>query len=129
MSEDRAGAVLYAKDISRVSAFYERVAELRISHTEADHVVLESRALQLVVVAIPQHIASSVRIESPPARREDTPIKLVLPVSSIGAARELAAQHGGQLNPEDRQWEFHGSPVCDGHDPEGNVFQLRQNAL
>jgi hypothetical protein len=30
------------------------------------------------------------------------------------------------LNPPDAEWLFEGSRVCDGHDPEGNVFQLRQ---
>jgi hypothetical protein len=24
------------------------------------------------------------------------------------------------------EWEFEGAKVCDGYDPEGNVFQLRQ---
>jgi hypothetical protein len=30
------------------------------------------------------------------------------------------------MNAADREWEFEGAKVCDGHDPEGNVFQLRQ---
>lgn len=127
--QDRAGAVVYAKNISRVSAFYAHVAELSISRSETDHVVLESSALQLVVVAIPERIASSIEIQSPPVRRESTPIKLVFPVSSLSTARAMALQHGGVLNAEEREWEFQGRRVCDGHDPEGNVFQLRQNAL
>jgi len=127
--QDRAGAVVYAKNLSCLSAFYSRVAGFSISHSEADHVVLESSTLQLVVVAIPEHIASLIEIQSPPVRRESTPLKLVLPVASLSAARVLAAQHGGQLDAEGREWEFQGSRVCDGQDPEGNVFQLRQNAL
>jgi hypothetical protein len=30
------------------------------------------------------------------------------------------------MNAVEREWEFEGAKVCDGHDPEGNVFQLRQ---
>jgi hypothetical protein len=29
-------------------------------------------------------------------------------------------------NAVEREWEFEGAKVCDGHDPEGNVFQIRQ---
>ena len=126
--QDRAGAVVYAKDIARVSAFYAGVAKLRIAHSEDDHIVLESKGLQLVVVAIPESIASSIEIETPPVRREDTPIKLVLPVPSIGAARVAAPKWGGELNAEEREWTFQGTRVCDGHDPEGNVVQFRQIA-
>jgi len=126
--QDRAGAVVYAKDIARVSAFYAGVAGLRIAHSEDDHIVLESNGLQLVVVAIPEPIASSIEIETPPVRREDTPIKLVFPVPSISAARVAAPKHGGELNAEEREWAFQGTRVCDGHDPEGNVVQFRQIA-
>jgi len=47
-------------------------------------------------------------------------------VPSIAASRETAAKLGGELNPPEREWEFDQAKVCDGHDPEGNVFQLRQ---
>jgi predicted enzyme related to lactoylglutathione lyase len=126
--QDRAGAVVYAKDIARVSVFYAGVAGLRIAHSEDDHIVLESKGLQLVVVAIPERIASSIQIETPPVRREDTPIKLVFPVPSISAARVAAPKCGGELNDEDREWTFQGTRVCEGHDPEGNVVQFRQSA-
>jgi len=126
--KDRAGAVVYAKDIARVSAFYAGVAGLRIAHSEDDHIVLESKGLQLVVVAIPERIASSIEIETPPVRREDTPIKLVLPVPSISAVRVAAPKYGGELNAGEREWTFQGTRVCDGHDPEGNVVQFRQSA-
>ena len=97
-----------------------------LAHSEADHVVLESPALQLVIVAIPEHIAESIDLAEPPLPRTDTPIKLVFPVASIDAARTAAAARGGEVNPPEREWQFHGFRVCDGHDPEGNVVQLRQ---
>jgi len=124
----RAGAVVYAKDISRVSAYYAGVTGLEVTHSEAGHVVLESPALQLVVVAIPAQIADSIELADPPIRRTGTPIKLVFPVASISAARKAAQALGGELNPPEREWQFQGVRVCDGHDPEGNVLQLREHA-
>ena len=62
--------MLYAKDMERVAGFYEAVLGLRRTGHDADHVVLESPALQLVVLAIPRHIAVNVEITVPPARRE-----------------------------------------------------------
>lgn len=124
-----AGAVVYAKSITKVSSFYAEIAGLRITHAEQDYVVLESVAFQLVVVAIPVQLAVSIQVAVPPRPREDTAIKLVLPVASIANARLVAQSLGGQLKPPEHEWRFQGSRVCDGHDPEGNVVQFRENVL
>ncbi|MFC5436875.1 glyoxalase/bleomycin resistance/dioxygenase family protein [Rhodanobacter umsongensis] len=123
-----AGAVVYARNTAKVSAFYAEIAGLHITHAEQDHVVLESAAFQLVVVAVPARIAATIQVASPPQPREDTAIKLVLPIASIASARVMAPSLGGQLNPPEREWQFQGSSVCDGHDPEGNVVQFREVA-
>jgi predicted enzyme related to lactoylglutathione lyase len=121
-----AGAVLYAKNLGRVKAFYEAVLSLNLEHAEDDYVVLASPAFQLVILKAPEHIARSIEIENPPRRRTETPIKLVFEVPSISAARAIAHQHGGELLPPEREWNFQGCRVCDGQDPEGNVVQFRQ---
>lgn len=123
-----AGAVVYAKDISKVSAFYAGAAGLVAIRSAEDHIVLESAGFQLVVVAFPARLAASIHIDVPPRPREDTAIKLVLPVESMAEARAAAASLGGRLNPPEREWTFHDSRVCDGHDPEGNVVQFRATA-
>jgi predicted enzyme related to lactoylglutathione lyase len=122
------GAVLYAKSVERVSPFYVEACGLRITHSEDDHVVLESPTFRLVILAIPESIAASISIATPPARREATPIKLVFHIENINAIREVVTRLGGELNPPEREWNYHGSKVCDGHDPEGNVVQFRENA-
>lgn len=122
-----AGAVVYAKDIAKVSAFYAGVTDLAVTHSAQDHIVLESTRLQLVVVAIPARLAATIHVTVPPRRREDTAIKLVLSVGSMAEARAAAALLGGQVDPPEREWAFQGSRVCDGHDPEGNVVQFRAN--
>ncbi len=106
-----AGAVVYAKNVSTLCAFYSGVTGLRVTHTEPDHVVLESHGFQLVVVAVPAHLAASIHVSSPPQRREETAIKLVLPVPSIAAARTAALSLGGELNVAEREWEFQGCRV------------------
>lgn len=124
--KDKAAAVLYAKDVARVSAFYAGTANLQVVRTEKDHVVLESPTFQLVVIAIPDRLAASIEVSTPPVRREATPIKLVFHVLSIGEARRAAVALGGELNPVEREWVFQGCTVCDGCDPEGNVVQFRE---
>lgn len=117
-----------APPVAPVQAFYQAVAGLVVEHAESNHVALGSLSFQLVILKIPERIASSIEIKSPPRRRSETPIKLVLFVASIAVTRSVAAMHGGELNPPEREWEFQGCRVCDGQDPKGNVVQFRQNA-
>jgi len=124
--QERAGAVVYAKDLARVSAFYASVPGFAVMHAEPDHVVLESPALQLVIVAIPEHIAATIEVADPPVRRTDTPIKLGFTVASIKDVRAAAAARGGHLDTPEHEWQYQGFRVCDGHDPEGNVVQFRE---
>lgn len=124
-----AGAVLYVKDPARLSRFYEVVAGFTLADLQPEFVVLEARGFQFVIVKMPQHIADSIEITEPPARREDTPIKLIFSVASIAQARAGAQALGGELNPPEREWSFKDARVCDGHDPEGNIFQLRETLL
>lgn len=123
-----AGVVIYAKDLARVSRFYEQVADLRVTHAEDDHVVLDSGAFQLVLVAVPERLAASIEVTDPPRLRENTAIKLVFVVADLAAARDMAPALGGRLLPPAREWSFQGMRVCDGHDPEGNVVQFREPA-
>jgi len=125
-SPRHSGAVIFAKDIRRVAAFYEHLCALAVVDAHSDHIVLESGAFQLVIHGIPPAIAQDIHITQPPAVREETPIKLFFPVASLAEARVLAAQWGGQLLPAGREWEARGFRACDGHDPEGNVVQFRQ---
>jgi catechol-2,3-dioxygenase len=34
--------------------------------------------------------------------------------------------HGGAMDPEEKEWRFHGALVCDALDPDGNVIQFRE---
>jgi predicted enzyme related to lactoylglutathione lyase len=121
----RAGAVLYAVDPDRLVPFYERVCGLTRVDAPAELVVLVSDAWELHVVAVPAPIAARIELTSPPAPRTTTPIKLVFDVDDLAAARAAAAPTGGVVDAPAREWDFDGAVRCDGHDPEGNVVQLR----
>jgi predicted enzyme related to lactoylglutathione lyase len=120
------GAVLYARDLERLAEFYAVLtgAEKTIHD---DYGVVGATPSQFVLVRIPARIAATVEIASPPEPREGTPVKLVFAVDDISRAREQAAALGGAVKPAGNEWDFEGTRVCDGHDPEGNIFQLRQS--
>jgi predicted enzyme related to lactoylglutathione lyase len=122
------GAVIYAKDVDRVAAFYSTVIGLQMAGRDDEHVVLESPGFQLVVLRIPSEIGSTITIAVPPVRRATAAIKPVFFVPSIARVRVSAAACGGVMNAENQEWSFQGFTVCDGLDPEGNVIQFREKA-
>ena len=91
-----------------------------------EYVTLEAPGYFLVVLQIPQRVADTIAIDSPPRRREETPIKLIFSVDSLEEARQRVTTQGGALNDQAREWAFHGVRRCDGMDPEGNIFQLQE---
>jgi predicted enzyme related to lactoylglutathione lyase len=120
------GAVLFAKDISRVAKFYAVVIPMTVAFEQPDLIVLQSAQSQLVVHPLPPEIAESIEIADPPARRTDLPVKLIFPVASLAEARAKAPAFGGALNPPGKEFAARGFRACDGHDPEGNVVQFRE---
>lgn len=123
----RAGALIYAVDLGRMATFYETLLGLRRRSAAADHAVLDSPDIQLVVHAIPALIAGTIPMASPPALREETPIKLFFTVPDLAEAQRLALTVGGEVF--DETWEGEGFLARNGRDPEGNIFQLRQLAV
>ena len=118
--------VVFVADVRRVTAFYREVASMTVLVEEEDHTVMEVEGLQLVVHRLrgePPVNAASIQV------REDSYVKLCLPVESIDAARALAAANGGAIKSAQHEWEARGFRACDGHDPEGNVIQVRESAM
>lgn len=121
-----AGAVLFAADAARISAFYSAVVGFRVLHADPEYVLLRFQTFELVVLVTPASRAAGATITHPPQRRTQTAFKPVFFISDLASARALASQFGGSLNPAADEWRFQNFTVCDGLDPEGNVFQLRQ---
>ena len=127
-TKPKPSAVIFAKDIATLARFYADVVEMAEAYRDKDHIVLDADAFQLVIHGIPKKVAEQVQITVPPQVRENTPIKVCLPVQTIEQARVRAAALGGQVGPRAKEWEARGFRACDGFDPEGNVFQVRESA-
>jgi catechol 2,3-dioxygenase-like lactoylglutathione lyase family enzyme len=124
----RTGAVLFAKSPDRVAAFYSVVLGLNEAGRDDDHILLESPGFQLVVHRLTDKGSDAREITVPPTRRATAAFKPVFFVPSISRLRGVVEEHGGVMEPADREWSYNGVTVCDGLDPEGNVIQFREGA-
>jgi hypothetical protein len=120
------GVVIFAKDKTKVSAFYRSTLDLVAFEEASSHDVLRGHGLEVVVHAIPRKIAAEIKITQPPKVREDIAIKPTFVVASLEAVRAAAEATGGFLKPLEVAWHFRGAAVLDGRDPEGNVVQFKQ---
>lgn len=125
MSAPVAAAVVFVDDVEKLTAFYQALGGMTVLHAEASHAVLEIPGLQITIHALR---SSGARPEAPYRTRHDTHIKLSIPVTSIAEARFTAERLDGEVWPPDKEWEAvdRGFRACDGRDPEGNVFQVRE---
>jgi catechol 2,3-dioxygenase-like lactoylglutathione lyase family enzyme len=120
--------VLFVADIDRVASFYRELGGMHLVASDGDHAVLEAHGFQLVVHRLkgePQAMRDS---QGSVPVREDSFMKLCLPVQSIAAARSRAVGLGGFIKPARDEWQARGFRACDGNDPEGNVMQVRERA-
>jgi predicted enzyme related to lactoylglutathione lyase len=118
----RPGAVIFTGDHKRLAKFYEGVTGLTLSYADDQITLLRSESFELVIHSLP----GEPSVEEPPAAREDCYIKPFFPVRSLAETRKRAAALGGQLRPENKEWEARGFRACEATDPDGNVIQFRQ---
>lgn len=118
-----AGLSIYAKVKQRIPEFHEVIIGMSRIHDVADVTVLQSSDIQLAVHRIPEEKTSNVLISTPPQLR-DAALKFFFTVPGISEARSRARKLGGDI--ADEQWEGPGFIVCNGNDPEGNVFHVRE---
>ena len=120
-------AAVYAKEARRLAGFYAEVLGLETVEEGATFVLLAAEGLELAVVQAPPEIADAIVLATPPAVREDTPIKLSFLVDDLERVRSVVDRLGGGLAATEAAWSWRGHLHLDGWDPEGNVFQLRQS--
>ena len=121
-------AVLFVADVPMLSRFYRDLASMSVVQEGEDHVVLELAGFQLTIHALRGEPAARRESRGNVVVREDSYWKLCLPVESIAAARVRASELGGFIKPPAHEWKARGFRACDGHDPEGNVLQLRETS-
>jgi len=120
--------VLFVANVDRVASFYKAVASMKPVSGDRDHSVLEIDGFQLVVHQLKGEPEPVHDTQGRVQIREDSYSKLCLPVQSINSARSQAASFGGSIKPVEYEWQERGFRACDGHDPEGNVIQVREGA-
>lgn len=117
--------VVYAKDLEKVAEFYRRTLGISAVEATPGFIVLEGRGIELNVVRVPEQIADTITIASPPVLREGTPVKCSFLVPNLDDVRVAAGATGGALGPLESAWSWHGMLHLNGFDPEGNVVQFR----
>lgn len=120
-----ATVIVFAKDVARMRAFYEGVLGLVAFEEDVGWVRLDAVGCAVALHAIPERFARDIVISDPPAAREDTPIKLAFHVDDVAAERERLVAAGVTMMPLKT---FGSLSLCDGLDPEGNVFQISSRA-
>jgi catechol 2,3-dioxygenase-like lactoylglutathione lyase family enzyme len=113
--------LLYVQDPALLKAFYQSYFGLRlIEEIEAEWVVLDAGGVELALHRV------GVPFRASPAPKNTSNAKLVFTVpSGLGKLREQMANAGVSMR-EPKRYDGFPYLMCDGEDPEGNVFQLLQ---
>jgi predicted enzyme related to lactoylglutathione lyase len=119
-------AILFAKDLERVAAFYAGALAMKRVSGDKDHAVLECDGFELIVHQIPKRIADTIVVAQPPARKVLGAIRLDFPVASIADSRKRARSLGGEIDDAPPAWADRNTNLFFGHDPEGNQFGVSQ---
>lgn len=117
------GLVLYSNSIEDLACFYAQVFQFSRADTDDSYIRLTHPAAEIVIL---QAASQYQTVSTEP--RESTPIKPVFFTDKpIATMRKLVISSGGSLKPIQVEWLFHQYVVCDGHDLEGNIFQVRSS--
>ncbi|MCH9650057.1 MAG: hypothetical protein K0U98_17605 [Deltaproteobacteria bacterium] len=116
--------ILFVKDIDLMVSFYEDVLRLSRTNSPDDSegfVSFDVGAAQLALHQIPETYARNITISDPPVARGDTPIKLAFGAENVSQISAELKSRGAAMGPVQ---EFGSLHLCDGMDPEGNIFQI-----
>ena len=118
-------AMVFAKDMPRMTAFYRDGLGLRLLPEESrpDWSEFDAGGVRFSLHEIPAHVAQDIHVAQPPKARAGTPIKLFFETDDLVAARQRLGAFGGAMQDVNQRSGF---TSCDGLDPEGNVFTLVQ---
>ena len=118
-----AQVMLFTVDTRRMAAFYTGALGLPVidGDPQGGFVRLDAGGCALALHAVPPDVADRIDIQDPPRAREDCAVKLAFHVDDIDAARASLAGRGARMGETRR---FGDVAICDGLDPEGNVFQI-----
>ncbi|MDB4954234.1 MAG: hypothetical protein JWO36_1803 [Myxococcales bacterium] len=115
--------MVFAKDMAKMCAFYRDALGLQpVDESQpAEWVRFDAGGALFALHALPAATAKKISITDPPRRRADTAIKYTFHVADVAAMRERLLDQGGHMFDLKH---FGDLTLCDGMDPEGNVFQI-----
>lgn len=117
----KAGLVIYASSLNRLTEFYSHVFAFEVIENDSTYSLLTNNEFELVLLETEASTKTGISFKP----RETTPLKPVFFVQQpLPEISESISRNGGHVYPP-KAWEFGGRQVCDAHDCEGNIFQLR----
>jgi len=122
--------VIFALNVKILADFYKDVLSISPAPRPGDSkkdIRLGINGEELLIHSIPNRIATSIVIQSPPVPRENSAMKPVFDVESLSIALERVTLLGGIVT--ERTFTLGGLTRRDIVDPEGNVVQLRSSVL
>jgi hypothetical protein len=117
--------ILYVQDVERLRAFYQAMLGCAVTEAiEHEWAVLRLGACELAL----HRVGKPWRVADPSGRQVESNAKLVFTVDRpLSALRDELIAQGVALGAIKSYPGFTGL-LCDGRDPEGNVFQLAEAA-
>lgn len=114
--------ILFVKDMDRMTAFYRDVIGLAPAAGAAEGFTpLDGEGCQLALHAIPAEYATGIELKVPPEPRTSTPMKVCFYSDNPLAVRDALLERGVVMREPS---QFGDLVLCDGLDPEGNIFQF-----
>ncbi len=115
--------ILYVQDVDRLATFYQHAFGLRVvEEIKGEWSVLDAGPCQLAL----HLVGKAHRVDDPASWEVESNAKLVMTVDR--PLPELRAELIAKGVPMGQIKSYPGltGPLCDGRDPEGNVFQLAE---
>jgi catechol-2,3-dioxygenase len=115
--------ILYVQDVDRLATFYQQAFGLRVvEEIKGEWSVLDAGPCQLAL----HRVGKAYRVADPASWQVESNAKLVMTVD-----HPLPALRAGLIAKGVPMGEIKSHPgltgnLCDGRDPEGNVFQLSE---
>ncbi|RBQ09958.1 VOC family protein [Pedobacter miscanthi] len=112
--------ILFVQDVTLLKSFYVDILELEIlEETRSEWLLLKAGNCNIALHKIGDQYKSKEPFKS------DSNTKLVFEVDDINAVRDYLLSEKTLIN-EIKTFPDYNYWLCDGEDPEGNVFQLKQ---
>jgi predicted enzyme related to lactoylglutathione lyase len=117
--------MLHVQDVDRLANFYQQVFGLPVvEEIKGDWSVLDVGPCQLAL----HRVGTAYRVADPASWKAESNAKLVMTVDRPLAELRAELMAKGVPMGEIKSYPGLTGPLCDGRDPEGNVFQLAEAA-